>query len=170
MHRLLAYIAHLLGYLAGLVRLSAGPCAAWRVRPSGPDSGLVRPAACTPVFPGCQLRGLWSKISNVRAENHHLHAIGWTRTSDASITPITGPLYPTELRRHMVSRRRQPPGEKGKEEECPDTYRLGGGRMKREAREHYALYSHAYIVNQDSPIFPLVRGIFKILSVICSSC
>ena len=39
--------------------------------------------------------------------------------------------------------------------------------MKKEAREHCALYSHAYIVNQDSSFFPLLRGIFKILSVVC---
>ena len=35
-------------YAPGWVRLSGGLLTAWKVRPSGPDRGLVRPAAYAP--------------------------------------------------------------------------------------------------------------------------
>ena len=96
MRRGAAYIAGVTGYLAGFVRLSAGLCATWRMRPSGPDGGLVQPAAY----------GL-----------------------------------PTARRMHRR--------EKGK------------GKREKKAREHCALYSHAYIVKQNFYLIALLRLIIK---------
>lgn len=45
-----------------------------------------------PVFPGCQLRGLWSGKYTLRMENYHPQALDWTRTSDALTTRFSGPL------------------------------------------------------------------------------
>lgn len=47
-----------------------------------------------PVFPGCQLRGLWSGKCTPRMENYHPQALDWTRTSDALTTRFSGPLSP----------------------------------------------------------------------------
>lgn len=45
-----------------------------------------------PVFPGCQLRGLWSGKYTLWMENYHPQALDWTRTSDALTTRFSGPL------------------------------------------------------------------------------
>lgn len=47
-----------------------------------------------PVFPGCQLRGLWSGKYTLWMENYHPQALDWTRTSDALTTRFSGPLSP----------------------------------------------------------------------------
>lgn len=57
---------------------------------TSPFRGAYVPHA--PVFPGCQLRGLWSGKCTLRMENYHPQALDWTRTSDALTTRFSGPL------------------------------------------------------------------------------
>ena len=129
-----AYIAGRPGYLAGLVRLSAGlygtlqSCPALALLGIPPSLAVTCPfrAAYVPhahVFPWCQ-------------RLYFPQGLGWTRTSDTSITRHFGLLYLLSYKSIW-----SPDGE---EDAPPGDWK---GKREKKAREP-ALYSHAYIVKQ----------------------